>query len=197
MHTDGTATKMSSDPNIENLGPLSHLAGVWEGDAGIDISPSASRDSMNTPFRERAVFEAMGPVDNHEQQLWALRYATTAYRIGEADAFHEEVGYWLWDGDRGQVLRCFVVPRGVTILAGGSATASDRKVSLAADVGSETYSIASNRFLDSEFKTVRYELNVDLESDDVFSYQEDTQIQMKGQSEIFHHTDANRLTRVE
>jgi hypothetical protein len=188
---------MSDDEKITNLGPLARLAGIWEGESGLDIAPSAERGVMETPYRERAVFDAIGRVDNHEQQLWGLRYATTAYRIGEADAFHEEVGYWLWDAGQSQVLRCFIVPRGVTILAGGSAAAGDLKFSLAADLGSETYGIASNRFLDAEFKTRRYELNVNLEEENIFSYEEDTQIEIKGQSGTFHHRDSNRLTRVE
>lgn len=187
---------MSIEEDIKNLGPLSALAGTWEGDKGIDIATSASREPMETPFRERAVFEPMGAVDNHEQSLWALRYSTTAFRIGEADAFHEELGYWLWDPREEQVLRCFVVPRGVSILAGGSATASARSFALYADVGSETYGISSNRFLDTEFKTVRYELSVNLEEPDVFAYEEDTQLRIKGLSELFHHRDSNRLTRV-
>lgn len=191
---------MNDDENIRNLGPLAALAGIWEGDAGIDIAPSAERGVMETPYRERAVFEPMGAVDNHEQHLWALRYSTTAYPIGEADPFHEEVGYWLWDSGRGdgpgQVLRCFIVPRGVTILAGGDAAPGDQKFSLAADVGSETYSVASNRFLDAEFKTLRYELEVNLEEEGVFAYREDTQLRIKGSEELFHHRDSNRLTRV-
>jgi hypothetical protein len=190
---------MSDDDNIRNLGPLAALAGVWEGDAGIDISPSAERGIMETPFRERVVFEPMGCVDNHEQKLWALRYATKAYRLGEADAFHEEVGYWLWDpcpGEaKGQIMRAFVVPRGITILAGGDADANAQQFSLAADVGSETYGIASNRFLDTQFKTIRFELEVNLEGDGVFEYKEDTQLQMKGHEGTFHHRDSNRLTR--
>jgi hypothetical protein len=187
---------MSEDDKIRNLGPLAALAGIWEGDEGIDVAPSPSRDVLETPFRERAVFEPIGAVDNHEQGLWGLRYATTAYRIGEDEGFHEEVGYWLWDGQQGQVLRCFVVPRGVTILAGGSASAGDKKFSLTAEVGSETYGIASNRFLDVEFKTVRYELDVNLEETDVFAYTEDSQLQLKGRPDIFHHRDSNRLRRV-
>jgi len=187
---------MSIEEDIANLGPLSRLAGIWEGDRGLDISPSADLGVMETPFRERAVFEAMGCIDNHQQQLWGLRYSTKAYRLGEDDAFHEELGYWLWDPANGQALRCFLVPRGVTILAGGSASAQDRKVALAADLGSETYGIASNQFLDSHFKTVRYELSIDLSEDDVFAYEEDTQLRIQGQSEIFHHRDSNRLRRV-
>jgi len=187
---------MSNNEDLKNLGPLARLAGIWEGDKGLDIAPSADRGVMETPFRERAVFEYMGAVDNHEQVLHSLRYSTTAYRIGEEDAFHEELGYWLWDATRREVLRCFVVPRGISLLAGGTAAADDRNFSLAADVGSETFGIVSNPFLDAEFKTVRYELNVNLSEDDVFEYAEDTQLQLKGQPAIFHHRDSNRLTRV-
>jgi hypothetical protein len=187
---------MSVADDIKNLGPLARLAGTWEGDEGIDLAPGPGLDEMKTPYRERAVFEPMGQIDNHAQVLWGLRYSTTAYRLGEEDAFHEELGYWLWDPANGQALRCFIVPRGVTVLAGGSAKASDQRISLAADVGSETYGISSNLFLDAEFKTVRYELTVDLSNEDVFQYEEDTQLKIKGQSAVFHHRDSNRLRRV-
>jgi hypothetical protein len=42
-------------------------------------------------FRERISFEPIGPVRNHEQVLYGLRYATVARRIEETDPFHEEV----------------------------------------------------------------------------------------------------------
>jgi len=187
---------MSDDELIKNLGPLAPLAGIWEGARGVDVAPSPSRGSRETPYRERATFEPMGPVDNHEQQLYGLRYSTTAYPIGEEDPFHEELGYWLWDAGESQVMRCFLVPRGVAILAGGDAEADARSFSLAADVGSETYGISSNRFLDREFKTVRYELNVAIEAGDTFRYEEDTQLLLKDLSDVFHHRDSNILTRV-
>jgi hypothetical protein len=187
---------MNAEEIVKNLGPLAGLAGIWEGDQGLDISSSPTRTPMETPYRERAVFEPMGPVDNHEQTLFGLRYSTTAFRIGESDAFHEELGYWLWDAAERQVMRCFLVPRGVTILAGGDAAASDRRFSLSATVGSETYGISSNLFLDREFKTVRYDVTVTLEDARTLRYEEDTQLLLKGRSDVFHHRDANTLRRV-
>jgi hypothetical protein len=180
---------------IAALGPLARLAGVFEGAQGLDIAPSPERGREETRFRERVTFDPIGRVENHEQQLYGLRYATTAWPIGQEDPFHEEVGYWLWDAEARQVLRCFVVPRGISLIAGGTAEPDASGFELAADVGSETYGICSNQFLDREFKTVRYELKVALTADG-FSYEEDTQLQLKGQPEIFHHTDANVLTRV-
>jgi hypothetical protein len=93
-------------------------------------------------------------------------------------------------------MRCFLVPRGVTVLAGGDARPRDRRFELTAEVGSETYGISSNRFLDREFKTVRYELAVTIEDADVFRYEEDTQLLLKDRSDVFHHRDSNTLRRV-
>jgi hypothetical protein len=187
---------MSDEDLIKNLGPLAPLVGVWEGSKGVDVAPSPSRGSEQTPFRERIVFEAMDMIDNHEQELYGLRYSTIAYRIGDEDPFHEELGYWLWDAGEGQVMRCFLVPRGITILAGGDAEADDQSFQVAADVDSETYGISSNLFLDREFKTVRYELTVTIQDADTFRYEEDTQILLKDLSDVFHHRDSNILTRV-
>ncbi|PIQ99657.1 MAG: FABP family protein [Nitrospinae bacterium CG11_big_fil_rev_8_21_14_0_20_45_15] len=186
-----------TDDIIKNLGPLRLLAGIWEGEKGKDTAPSKSREAEITPFRERMVFTPMGPVDNHEQRLYGLRYSTTAWPSGQDQPFHEELGYWLWDATEKQVFRCFMVPRGVTIIAGGTVEPSATAFELSADLGSQTYGICSNPFLDREFKTVRYELMVTLHDAESFSYEEDVQLQIKGQSEIFHHRDKNTLKRVE
>lgn len=182
---------------IANLGPLARLAGNWEGDKGDDTAPSDDRGTEVNKYRERITFEPFGPVDNHEQKLWGLRYATTAWRIGEDNPFHEERGYWLWDAAEKQVLRCFIVPRGVNVLAGGTVEPGATSFELSAEVGSDTYGISSNKFLDREFKTVRYLLQVTLNDDGSWSYEEDTQIQIKGQAELFHHIDKNTLSRVD
>jgi len=178
------------------LGPLAALAGTWEGDQGTDTAPAEERtQTIVTPYRERMTFAPTGQVDNHEQVLYGLRYATTAWRIGESDPFHEELGYWLWDASDKQVLRCFMVPRGVTIIAGGTVEPGATAFELAADVGSETYGICSNRFLDRAFKTVRYELSFELRDASTLHYREDTVLRIAGMDELFHHTDENTLTK--
>ena len=181
---------------VAQLGPLAALAGVWEGDKGADVAPSDDRGTEENKFHERITFEPIGQVRNHEQVLYGLRYATVARRIGEADPFHEEVGYWLWDARERQVLRCFIVPRGVALIAGGTAEPTATIFSLLAEAGSDTYGVCSNRFLVKEFKTVRYELTVTILDENRFHYPEDTQLQMPGRSDLFHHTDENTLTRV-
>jgi len=185
-----------TDENIRMLGPLGPLAGVWQGDRGMDVAPSPDRGVEQNAYRERLVLEPIGRVENHEQVLYGLRYATTAWRIGEADAFHEEVGYWLWDADRRQAMRTFLVPRGVSVLAGGSVEPDAASFVLRAELGSPTYGICANPFLDAEFKVVRYEVAIRVEAPDRFSYEEDTQLRLAGHEDVFHHTDRNTLTRV-
>ena len=165
------------DENVlKNLGPLTPLAGMWEGDEGIDISPSRT-GPVETKFRERLTFEPMGPVINGPQILYGLRYTTTAWPLGQEKPFHEEVGYWLYDAQAQQVMRCFIVPRGVTVQAGGSAEPQARTFEMTAAVGSETYGITSNPFLDQSFKTVLFTVTVTIHDHDRFSYAEDTQLQ--------------------
>lgn len=181
---------------LEGLGPLRVLAGVWEGTKGDDTAPSDDRGIEKNQFRERMVFDPIGRVDNHEQILYGLRYATTAWRIGEDKPFHEEVGYWLWDAKAKQAMRCFIVPRGVTVLAGGTVEKDAKQFRMSARIGSPTYGICSNVFLDIEFKTVGYELEIIIHNENSFSYEEDSQLILKGKTEIFHHKDSNTMHRV-
>ena len=185
---------------ISDLGPLAALLGVWEGEKGTDLAPSDkaenNRELVTSKYRERMVFEATGAVDNHEQELFGLRYSTKAWRIGADDPFHEELGYWMWDAASKLIIRCFMPPRGLTILAGGNAEADAREFSLEAKAGSEVFGICSSPFLTEEFKTVRYTLDVKMIDDDTLYYDSHIWLQMKGKSELFDHRDDNTLHRV-
>ena len=179
---------------LKNLGPLTRLAGQWEGEQGVDVAPSKN-GQIETKFRERITLEPLGPVVNGPQVLYGLRYSTVAWPLGGDTPFHEEVGYWLWDPNAKQVMRCFIVPRGVAVQAGGQAEAEAKSFDLIAEVGSQTFGVLSNPFLDQAFKTVRYTLNVTIHDTGKFSYLEDTQLQINGQTDVFHHTDQNTLSR--
>ncbi len=182
---------------MANLGPLAPLAGIWEGEKGDDIAPDKNpAEVKKNKYRERLMLEPFGPVNNHSQTLYGLRYSTTVWPLGQENPFHEETGYWLWDPAENQVLRCFIVPRGVSVIAGGTVEPNAREFQLAADAGSEIYGICSNQFLDREFKTVRYELKVTVHDENSFSYKEDTQLKIKDQDKLFHHTDENTLKRI-
>lgn len=93
-------------------------------------------------------------------------------------------------------MKCFAIPRGISVLAGGTAGIDSDRFKLTAVLGSETYGICSNKFLDKEFKTIRYDVEILKIDDNAFSYSEDSQIKIKGREEIFHHTEKNTLHRV-
>lgn len=183
----------------ESYGPLSFLIGKWnsgEGWSGENRAPDPSRGVENTNFRQEMSFTPIGDVKNHEQLLYALEYKTLAFEEGDDEPFHQEVGYWLWDAENMQVMKSFIVPRGISVNAGGTVEKGENSFKVEATLGSETYGICSNKFLDVEFKTVRYDLEIEQIDKDTFSYDEDTQIKIKGQSEVFHHTEKNIMKRV-
>ena len=52
------------------------------------------------------------------------------------------------------------------------------------------------KFLDEEFQTVRYDIRFEILDEETFSYDENTQIKIKGQNRIFDHTEKNVLIRM-
>jgi hypothetical protein len=181
-------------------GPLAFLIGKWSSKewTGENRAPDPNREVENTKFKQEMIFEPIGEVENHEQILYGLRYSTKAWEEGAEDEkpFHEEVGYWLWDEKNKQIMKSFNVPRGISVTAGGTADANSNIFEMAADVGSETYGICSNKFLDEEFKSIRYELKIEKINENSFRYDEDTLIKIKGQKDIFHHTEKNVLFKI-
>jgi len=184
-------------PDLKLLGPLGALAGTWEGDEGLDVAFSNSQGVVaETKFRERVVMNPFGPVDNGDQHLYGLDYRMAAWRTGEEDPFHTEVGYWLWDPDAGQVMRCFMVPRGTVLIAGGPAKADSKSFTMQAELGSQTYGILENEYLHIAASTTLYQATITI-SGDSFSYEETSTLSLKKMDEPLAHTDRNTLHRVE
>jgi hypothetical protein len=176
-------------------GPLAGLVGDWEGEGGLDTAFSHSQDKvLGTPYLEKVTFKPFGPVDNGNQHLWGLDYKTAMWRGDEQNPFHTEVGYWLWDAATGEVLRGFVVPRGITVLAGGTAAADATTFTLRAAPGEPQYTIGENRYLAKNASTLSYEVTITV-GDDSWSYDETTMLQMNELAEPFAHTDHNTLRR--
>ena len=186
-------TDLANDPD---LGPLRFLVGAWEGGRGIDIAPSDSRDTAKSDFRERMVFTPTGRVDNHEQVLYGLRYETVAWRKGADEPFHTDIGFWLWDAQAGQVMKAFAVPRGISVLAGGSAGADDTHFEVKAELGANVYGICNNLFLEKEFRTLSYFMRIQFNEDGSFEYESDAVLEMPGRESHFHHTDSNTMMPV-
>jgi hypothetical protein len=181
----------------DEWGPLSRLVGEWEAAGGLDTAYSHAEEKvLGTPYLEKVTFKPFGPVDNGRQHLYGLDYKTAMWRGSEDNPFHTEVGYWLWDAATGEVLRGFVVPRGITVLAGGTAAADATEFVLKASPDDRNYTIGENKYLTDNASTLSYEVTITLHDDDTWEYAETTMLRMKEIDEPFAHTDHNRLRRV-
>jgi hypothetical protein len=181
----------------DEWGPLHHLVGEWQGEGGLDTAFSHSEgEVLGTPYLEKLSFKPFGPVVNGRQSLYGLDYKTAMWRGDESNPFHTEVGYWLWDGDTGEVVRGFVVPRAITVLAGGTTTADATSFTLAATAGDPQYTIGESKYLASNASTLNYTVTITINGDDTWGYDERTMLQMKEFPEPFAHMDKNTLHRV-
>lgn len=181
----------------EQLGPLFSLVGSWEGDNGLDRAFShAEGKVIEVPFFERITFSSFGPVDNGSQVLFGLDYRMAAWKDRNDDPFHTEVGYWLWDSAASQVMRCFMVPRGVVLIAGGTTSADSTSFTMSSQLGSEDYGLLQNRYLLGRAKTSAYEVKITT-SENSWSYAETTMLKMTELDELLAHTDSNTLERVD
>jgi len=177
-------------------GPLGPMVGEWESESGgLDTAFSHAQGKvLGTPYREKCSMKPFGPVDNGSQHLYGLDYRSAMWRNDEENPFHTEVGYWLWDGATGEIMKGFVVPRGITTLAGGTASADATGFTLRADLGHKLYSIGENQYLGTHASTLSYEVTITL-GQDSWSYEESTMLKMDELGEPLAHTDHNTLHR--
>ncbi len=181
----------------EEFGPLAALIGTWEGDQGVNVSYDyEKKDVITRTYKEKAVFNIVGDVDNGTQKLWVIDYTTAAIPDDDpnGDVFHTELGYWLWDPQREEVMRCFMVPRGSTILAGGKSKADATSFDMRAKAGELDFGVLSNPYLLSNAKCIEYTLSCSIE-DGVWTYEEDTVLEQKATGNVVHHTDKNTLKK--
>jgi hypothetical protein len=118
------------------------------------------------------------------------------WRGDEENPFHTEVGYWLWDAAAGEVLRGFVVPRGITVLAGAIGVAADATTfTLNAKLGDPRYGISENAYLGEKASSTAYTVTITANADGTWSYAEETTLHMVEMSDPVPHTDRNTLRR--
>lgn len=188
-------TEAPGDPDtLANLGPLSAMAGVWEG-SGKDEHPAAG-GIEHDDFFEHYELQPIDRQTNGPQLFYGLRYHTHIVKPGEVEMFHDQVGYWLWEPAARAVTFTLAIPRGQVLLASGPAEADASHFELVAQVGTEVHGILSNPFLDRAFRTVRYSIAVTINPDGTWSYQEEGHLQIPGVDGIVRHIDRNTLTRV-
>jgi hypothetical protein len=180
---------------LANLGPLTRMAGVWTGALGLDVNPKADGPEKQA-YIEHIELQPIDAQTNGPQLFYGLRYHTRIVKPGEVEAFHDQVGYWLWEPATGAVMQTLSIPRGQTAMAVGRAAADAKTFRLEAVRGSETNGIISNPFLEHAFRTMRYVITVVIHDDGTWSYELDTTLIIPGQAEPFHHTDRNTLHKI-
>ena len=189
-------TEPDGDPDtLANLGPLTPMAGVWEGTHGADehpVSTGVGRDA----FGERFELQPIDRQTNGPQLFYGLRYHTHITKPGEVETFHDQVGYWLWEPATNTVTLTLAIPRGQVLLAGGTAEPDATEFEVRAAVGSEVYGILSNPFLDRNFRTLSYRMHVNVHPDGTWSYEEEGILDIPGLAEPFPHVDRNTLVRL-
>ena len=200
MNVDKYPDDIYSEPEPEpdtlaNLGPLAGLAGIWTSDRGLDVSPKADGPERQA-YIERYELQPIDAQTNGPQLLYGLRYHTRVVRPDKVEAFHDQVGYWLWEPARELVMLTLSIPRGQAALAIGHAAAGAKSFRLEAQRGTALNGIVSNPFLEHAFQTKSYSIAVTLNADGTWSYEQDSVLIIPGQKEPFHHTDRNTLRKV-
>jgi hypothetical protein len=184
------------DPDtMSNLGPLRALAGIWEGSKGMDVNPKAEGPERQA-FVERFELQPIDPQLNGPQLLYGLHYVTRIVKPGEVETYHHQTGYWLWEPATGTIIQTLAIPRAQVALAVGNAAPDATSFEVRATRGEVTFGICSSPFLEHAFRTDSYRIAVTVQGPDVWSYEEDTVMAVRGQTESFHHTDRNALRRV-
>jgi hypothetical protein len=98
------------DPEtLANLGPLRRLAGIWEGQRGVDINPKADGPETRE-YYERIEMQPIDPQANGPQLFYGLRYYLHVNTREEDISFHDQVGYWLYEAATGLILQTLAIP---------------------------------------------------------------------------------------
>jgi hypothetical protein len=182
--------------NVDKLkgSPLLKLVGTWEGDSGIDIAPKPDIDE-NNPYYETLTIE---PVDINienaeEQELLAVMYTQIVREKSNDKVSHSETGYWIWDKNENTIMNSFCIPRGVSVLAGGTVEASNNELTLNVSVkeNDTKWGIVQSPFMLKKAKTLSFSRVFKI-SNNKLSYSQEMVLDIYGKTK-FSHTDENTL----
>jgi hypothetical protein len=200
MNTTTFPTDIYTEPvpdvhTLANLGPLTRMAGIWQGTRGLDVKPKAEGPKKQA-YVERYELQPIDPQTNGPQLFYGLRYHIHITKPGQVKTYHDQVGYWLWEPTTHTVIHTLTIPRGQTAMAGGTVAPDAETFELTATQGLDTFGICSCPFLNHAFKTTSFHIKVGFNADGTWWYDENTIMTIQGLAEPFHHTDHNVLTKV-
>ena len=178
-----------------DYGPLACLIGEWQGKAGMDLvlEPDGAAQS---PYYESITFDACGDVDNADEQLLAIvRYTQVVSRQSNDKVFHHEAGFYTWEAAAASVVQSFAIPRGIAVVAGGSAevTAKGIEIQVGATAGDSDWGITEAPFMRDNAHTQSFSHLIRVDGEQMY-YEEVAVVQIYGKT--FEHTDQNQLSRV-
>jgi len=180
---------------LDQLGPLTGMAGIWEGIRGLDLKPKAEGPKKQA-YIERIELQPIDPQTNGPQLFYGLRYHTHITKPDQVKTYHDQVGYWLWEPATGSVIHTLSIPRGMITMASGIAAPHAKQFELHAKENDPAARISSNPFLNYAFRTVEFRIQVTIHDDGTWSYEQDTVLKIKDQEALFHHVDNNTLHKI-
>jgi hypothetical protein len=180
---------------LEQLGPLTGMAGIWEGIRGLDVKPKAEGPKKQA-YVEHIELQPIDPQTNGPQLFYGLRYHTHITKPDQVKTYHDQVGYWLWEPATGSVIHTLSIPRGMITMASEKAAPDAKQFELNAKEHDPSAGISSNPFLNYAFRTVEFRIQVSIHDDGTWSYEQDTVMKIKDQAELFHHVDNNVLHKI-
>lgn len=176
-----------------NYGPLAALVGIWKGAKGLDVAPEPDGEER-TPYYETLIFTPVGDVTNAESQLLAVvHYRQQVFKQSTDEVIHDETGYWMWDEQQQTIMHSLLIPRGVSVLAGGTYTEGASKsitLEVKADDQSSQWPISQSEFMQKKARTVSYHQKIIIENE-CLSYTQTMMLDIYGKS--FEHVDSNQL----
>jgi len=178
--------------------PLIGLIGIWEGDKGTDLAPKPEEDE-NNPYYETLDVKAieMEISNAEEQELTAVRYHQTVHEKETGEMSHSETGFWIWDNNSDSIMCAFSIPRGVSLLCGGTYEKSDDgniSFAVSAQADDPNWGIVQSPFMKEKAKTLAFKRELRLSGNTLF-YEQETTVEIYGKT--FAHRDNNTLTRIE
>lgn len=176
------------------FGELANLIGTWEGDKGLDVSPEKVGEEKS-PYFETLIIEPVGDATNAgEQTLMVLTYKQVVSRVADGKVFHHQIGYWYWDKSNNDILYSLTIPRAVSVLARGKASANNGKheFSVHASADDKNYGIIESAFMTGKASTREFDMDLAIDGD-TMQYSMKTKLHIYGRD--FMHTDMNTLAR--
>lgn len=113
---------MTAADHKVDYGPLTSLIGKWVGETGLDVAPDHDCEPCERKFIDELTFVGVGHVSNAgKQSLLAVKYHQLVKHCEDQNVLHDQIGHWLYEPSTGIVMHSLTIPRGVCVLAGGTA----------------------------------------------------------------------------